>query len=77
MTIAYASSGATICTLPGTGFLDQTAATGVWASFNGTSSKGTIVSPGVGIVFTCGTGDPTTGTGTMTLRIKYKINKVS
>lgn len=76
MTIAYASSGATICTLPGTAFLDQTAATGVFAAFIGTSSKSTIVSPGAAIVLTCGTGDPATGTSPLTLKIKYKVHKV-
>lgn len=76
MTIAYASSGATICTIPGTGFLDQTAATGVWCVFDGTSSKATIVTPGVGLVLTTATGDPATGTSPLTIRLKYKIHKV-
>lgn len=70
-------AAATICTIPGTGFVDQTAATGVWASFNGTSSKGTIVTPGAAITLTMATGDPTTGTSPLTIKIKYKIHTVA
>lgn len=75
MTVQY-SGGATICTIPGTGFVDQTAATGVFASFNGTSSKGSIVSPATAITINMGTADPTTGTSPLTIKIKYKIHKV-
>lgn len=81
MTVAYGAptaQGVTICTLPGVGFLDQTAATGVWASFNGTSSKGTIVTASSGQVsLAIGTGDPTTGTSPMTIKLKYKVHKVA
>lgn len=81
MTVAYgvpASQGVTICTIPGTAFLDQTAATGVFASFNGTSSKGTIVTASSGPVsILMGTGDPATGTSPLTIKIKYKVHKVS
>ncbi len=80
MTVAYGaplSQGATICTIPGTGFLDQSTATGVWASFNGTSSKGTIVVPGAAVSILAGTGDPATGTSALQIRLKYKIHKVA
>lgn len=81
MTIAYGAptaQGVTICTIPGTGFLDQTAATGVFASFNGTSSKGYIVTASSGQVsIACGTGDMTTGTSPLTVKIKYRVHKVA
>ncbi len=81
MTIAYGtplSQGVVIATIPGTGFLDQTAATGVWASFPGTSSKGSIVTASSGAVsILCGTGDPTTGTSPLSIRMKYVIHTVA
>lgn len=78
MTIGYgtaASNGTAICTIPGTNFLDQTVPTGVWAQFNGTSSKGLIVSQtSGGIYIQIATGDPTTGTSPMIVKLKYKIH---
>lgn len=75
LTVQY-SSGAVISTIAATGFLDQTTAQGVWCVFDGTSSKGTLVSPATAITLTCGTGDPTTGTSPLTFKIKYKIHRV-
>ncbi len=81
MTVAYglaASQGVTICTIPGTGFLDQTVPTAVRASFNGTSSKGTILTQTSGAIsILAGTGDPATGTSPLTIKMKYIIHKVA
>lgn len=78
MTIGYGtatSNGVAITTIPGTAFLDQTVSTGVWASFDGTSSKGTIVTQSSGgIYIQMGTSDPTTGTSPLVVKIKYKIH---
>lgn len=80
LTVGYGaptSQGVIICTIPGTGFLDQTVPTGVFASFNGTSSKGSIVTQSSGAVsVSTATGDPTTGTSPLTIKIKYKIHKL-
>ena len=80
MTVAYGaplSQGVTICTVPGTGFLDQATPVGVFASFNGTSSKGTIITDSSGAIsILAGTGDPTTGTSPMTVKVKYKIHRI-
>lgn len=81
MTIAYgvaASQGVTIATIPGTGFLDQATPVGVFASFNGTSSKGYIVTKTSGAISILGgTADPTAGTSALTVKIKYKVHKLS
>jgi hypothetical protein len=74
MTISYVS-GNTIAVLPGTGFLDQTVATGVVAD-PFTSATGVVVKPNAGIQLQMGTGDPTTGTSPVVIRIKYKLHRV-
>lgn len=80
MTVGYgttASTGVAITTVPGSGFLDQTTPTGVWASFDGTSSKGYILTQtSGGIYIAMGTGDPTTGTSPITVKLKYRIHSI-
>jgi hypothetical protein len=80
MTIAYGvptSQGVTICNIPAIGFLDQTIPTGVWANFNGTGNKGSIVTQSSGpISISMGTNDPILGTSPLTVKVKYKIHRI-
>jgi hypothetical protein len=64
----------TLVTLPGTGFLDQTAATGVWATPFGTT--GGVLSQGSSIGIQMSVGDPTTGTGALVIRINYIVARI-
>jgi hypothetical protein len=62
----------TICTLTAAGFLDQTAAVSIFAEPFSTSAL--ITNNPLGI--TCGTGDPTTGTGNLVIKITYTVHKI-
>lgn len=63
---------ATVATLTAAGFLDQTTATSIFVTPFGTSAL--LTNNPLGI--TCGTGDPTTGTGNLVIKITYTVHKI-
>jgi hypothetical protein len=72
LTLKYTNgSGVTLSTITASGFLDSASA----VAFRATNAAG-LVSFGAPVVITCGTGNPTTGTFDVKLRIKYRIERL-